>query len=1037
MPILENDLEQAVLQELRLAGYGTASGPEISEGGEAPERESYETVILEDRLLRALRRLNPERSETALREAVRSLRMGSGSLAEENRRFHSFLISGVPVREQDRESGAVSEQRCRLVDFSNPANNDFLAVNQFTVQNGSVVKRPDLVVFLNGLPVVVWELKNAGNEQADLTKAYHQLQTYQSSVPALFFSNAFLVVSDGINSAAGTLTSPQDRFTAWRSADGEHRDDRSVPSYRTLIAGMFAPDRLLRIIGSYLFYQDTPAGPRKILAAYHQFFAVEKALVQTRRAAKEDGDRRIGVVWHTQGSGKSLSMVFYARQLFADPALSNPTIVVITDRNDLDDQLFQTFSSSSEYLLGQPQHAESRAHLKSLLSGRASGGMIFTTIQKFEPDEGCEAAEPLTQRRNVIVIADEAHRSQYGFSAKVKTENGEASLRYGYARYLRSSLPNASFIGFTGTPVSQGDHDTVSVFGNYIDVYDMSRSIEDGTTVRLFYESRIASLHLPEELVDSIDEDCEEITGQQEVSQRESLKTRWSSLEALAGAKARLSAIAQDIVTHFEARQLSQEYKGGKAMIVVMSRRIAVELYDAITALRPQWHSDDLSRGAIKVVMTGSSSDPPEWQRHVGNKASRETLARRMKDPHDELRLVIVRDMWLTGFDVPSMHTMYVDKPMKGHNLMQAIARVNRVFQGKSSGLVVDYIGIGEPLKKAIRAYTYRGGADLAEKADISAVEDQLEEKCQLLRELLHGCPVEGFFSGDPSRRFTALAAAIDFVLSQGEERKDDFLRLTEELLQCWSLCAASPRSAGRNEEVGFYRAVKAGIVKLMTEEKGGRKTGTQLDFEMNQLLSRAVASAGILDVMGQCGSEAFDVSVLTEEALAQLEKSERRDLAVCTLQKLLKQSISGMFSKNLAQRRRFTELLAKAIEKYRRRSVAITETIRELIALARQMRETYSGQTADGLTVLQSAFRSILEEARPGEDAAALSVEVDQTLSQLYCVDWIYRSNVRARMKMSVKRLLRQHGYSPEEFNRVAETLVRQYEEVYEEDAT
>ena len=1035
MPILEDDLEQAVLQELRLIGYETVYGPEISMDGEVPERESYETVILEDRLIQALRRLNPERSQTALRDAVRSLQVESGTLLEKNRRFHSFLISGIPVREQDKVSGEVTDCRCRLIDFSNPENNDFLAVNQFTVQNGSVVKRPDIVVFLNGLPVAVWELKNAGDEQADLTKAYNQLQTYLSTIPALFYSNAFLVVSDGINSSVGTITSPQDRFMAWRSVDGEHRADRSIPSYRTLITGMFTPDRLLRLLGSYLFFQDTPSGPRKILAAYHQFFAVEKALVQTRRATVEDGDRRIGVVWHTQGSGKSLSMVFYVHQLFADPVLSNPTIVVITDRNDLDDQLYQTFASSSEYLLGQPQHAESRAHLKTLLNGRTSGGMIFTTIQKFEPDEGCETVNPLTQRRNVIVIADEAHRSQYGFSAKVEMESQKASLRYGYAHYLRSSLPNASFIGFTGTPVSQGDHDTVSVFGDYIDVYDMSRSIEDGTTVQLFYESRIASLHLPEELIDSIDEDYEEITGEQEASQRESLKAKWSSMEAIVGAHSRLSAIAEDIIAHFEARQAAQEYSGGKAMIVVMSRRIAVELYNEIISLRPQWHSDDLRHGVIKVVMTGNSSDPPEWQQHIGNKASREMLARRMKDPSDELQLVIVRDMWLTGFDVPSMHTMYIDKPMRGHNLMQAIARVNRVFQGKNAGLIVDYIGIGEPLKKAISYYTYEGGSGRAEKADISVVEDRLEERCQLLREFLHGCPVEDFFSKDPSRRFTALAATIDFVLSLGEERKSDFLRLTEQVLQCWSLCSASQRCVGLNEEVGFYRAVKAGIIKLMTEEKVGKKTVSQLDFEMNQLISRAVMSSGIIDVMGQYGTEVFDVSVLTEEAFAQLEKSEHKELAVGVLQKLLKQSISGMFSKNMTQRRRFTELLAKTIEKYHMRSAAITETIQELIDLARQMQEAYSEQTEDGLTAAQSAFRSILEESRPGEDADALAIEMDQTLSDLYCVDWIYRSNVRAKMKMAVKRRLKQHGYSAEEFNQIAELIVKQYEEMYKGD--
>jgi len=692
---VESDLEQAALEWFEELGYENVFGPDLAPDGDFSERKGFDEVILYDRLLESMERVNPNLSKDVIKEAIRQISLLSNpSLLRLNQSFYQWLIHGIDVSVRQSD-GSFKVEKAYFIDFDKPLNNQFMVANQFSVEEHGVTKRPDLIVFINGLPIAIFELKSASHEEVDLSHAYRQLETYKKTIPSLFTTNAILVISDGINAKAGTLSSNEERFMMWRTIDGEGVAPTQLPQLEVLIKGMFSYNKILDILKNFILFQSDTNEAIKILAGYHQYHAVNKAVEQTIRATRDGGDRRVGVIWHTQGSGKSLSMVFYVGKMVTHRNLENPTVLVITDRNDLDDQLFGTFLKCKEILRNTPVQAEDRGHLRKLLNQRESGGIIFTTIQKFSPVESGDSVSVLTNRKNVIVIADEAHRSQYGFAAEVtKASNqNEVDVKYGYAKYLRDSLPNASYIGFTGTPIELIDKSTQAVFGDYIDVYDMTRAVEDGTTVKIYYESRIAKLELPDTLKPKIDDEYDEITEYQEATQKELLKSKWARLEAVVGADSRVKAIAKDIVDHFQRRDNAQEYEGGKALIVAMSRRIAVDLYNAICEIRPDWESSDLTKGKIKVVMTGSSSDPLEWQNYIGNKTTRETLAKRFKDKNDELKLVIVRDMWLTGFDVPSLHTLYIDKPMSGHNLMQAIARVNRVFKEKQGGLIVDYIG--------------------------------------------------------------------------------------------------------------------------------------------------------------------------------------------------------------------------------------------------------------------------------------------------------------------------------------------------------
>ncbi|MEB5793694.1 type I restriction endonuclease subunit R, partial [Staphylococcus hominis] len=804
----EDDLEQVAVEWLQSLGYDYKKGNELSMTSLAPERKSDKDVVLHERLEKSLKNINSDVHPRFIEKAIHELTLEkSPNLLENNLTFHENLINGIEIEDYDNEGQSIVEI-VKIVDFEHSQNNDFLAVNQFTVVNGDYTKRPDIVLFINGLPIVVIELKNSTNETVGVEDGYHQLETYKMRIPQLFTFNEVLVTSDGINTKAGSLTANYDRFMTWRSKDGETESSSSLASLDVLIHGMLNPETLLDLIRYFVLFQDDGKGHiSKILAAYHQYYAVNKAVDRALLASSGQGDGKGGVIWHTQGSGKSLTMVFFSGKLIQ--MLNNPTLVVVTDRNDLDNQLYSTFvkskGRSGKGLLRQtPKQAETRKELKSLLSVE-SGGIVFTTMQKFEPEQNETTMAALTERKNVIVMADEAHRTQYGFNAKYD-DKGEG-IKYGYAKYLRDALPNATFVGFTGTPVASTDKNTQMVFGNYIDVYDMTQAVADGSTVKIYYESRVIPLNLPQNL--DLDEAYNDITEDQEEDVKQRLKSKWSRIEALAGAKPRVEALAKDIIQHFETRQQAMK---GKGMIVTMSRRIAVDLYDEIIRLKPEWHSDDDDKGVIKVVMTGSSSDPASFQRHIGPKKRRNLLEKRMKDVNDELQLVIVRDMWLTGFDVPSMHTMYIDKPMKGHNLMQAIARVNRVFKDKPGGLIVDYVGIAESLKEALKEYTESDQAQTAIDTD-KAVELMLL-KYDVIQDMLYNLDYSKFNSDKKSERYYTISNTMDYVIGLGEDERQRFIKTVTELGKAFALCATEPTAQELNDEIAFFKAVKAGLVK-------------------------------------------------------------------------------------------------------------------------------------------------------------------------------------------------------------------------------
>ena len=1051
MAFCECHLEEAALEWFEELGYEVVFAPDIAPEGTYPERTYYSDVVLTERLKEALARINPDLPDDALEDGFRQIMFPqSPSLIMNNKTFQKMITDGIDVQVK-QEDGGYRTEKAYVFDLEAPSNNDFLVANQFTVVEHDKEKRPDIVVFVNGLPLVVIELKNASDENVDITDAFNQLQTYKKTIPSLFTYNSFTVISDGVNARAGTLTSNEDRFMAWRTIDGDDVAPLCIPQLEVLIKGMFLKDRFLDIIRHFVLFQSDGKEIKKILAGYHQYHAVNKALQSTQRATMEQGDRRVGVIWHTQGSGKSLSMVFYAGKLVIDEELENPTIVVITDRNDLDDQLFSTFLKSEELLRNTPVQAQDRVHLRELLNNRTSGGIIFTTIQKFAPFTNetkgkvidfnrwgrvAESSSPytantmLTDRRNVVVIADEAHRSQYGFGAEIVMGKTEADVKYGYAKYMRDSLPNASYIGFTGTPVELTDKNTRVVFGDYIDIYDMTRAVEDGTTVKIFYESRIAKLDLPEEMKPQIDSEYEEITEYQEYSQKERLKSKWARLEAIVGTEQRIKQIAKDIVEHFEKRDLAQENEGGKGMIVAMSRRIAIDIYKEIVALRPDWHSDDLMSGKIKVVITGSSSDPSDWQAFIGSKADRETLAKRMKDRNDELKLVIVRDMWLTGFDVPSMHSMYVDKPMSGHNLMQAIARVNRVFKEKQGGLVVDYIGIAENLKNALAQYTESDKKTTG--VDTEVASQVLLEKYDLIKELLHGHSYEKFFTGRQSEKMQAITETMDFIIGLREDRKNDYINLVTEMARAYSLCATTDTAETLNVEVGFHKAVRACLHKIMSDGSK-KKTTSQLDNELNQLISKAISSNEVVDILSSVGLSKPNIAILSDEFLEEVKGMRQKNLAVELLNRLLKGSIKNFSRRNLVQSKRFSEMLEASIRKYQNRTIETTQVIMELIELAKEISGAEKRGESTGLTSDELAFYDALADNESARDVMGdeilMQIAKDLTLSirRNISVDWAIRENVQAKMKMDIKRLLKRYNYPPDKTPQAVDTVIAQ----------
>lgn len=1025
----ESDLEQAALEWFEELNYEKAYGPDISPEGEYPERQFYHDVILKDRLRDSLIRINKHVPREAIEEAIKVVEVPrSPSLLINNKAFQKMITDGIDVQYQ-AANGEYPTEKVWLFDTDPDriGNNDFLVVNQFTVVENQGEKRPDIVVFVNGLPIAVFELKSASNEEVGISDAYHQVQTYKGAIPSLFTYNSFLVISDGVNARVGTLTANEDRFMMWRTIDGDDVAPSSLPQLEVLVKGMFEKSRLLDIIRHFVLFQTDGEHLFKILAGYHQYHATNKAIASTERATMDEGDRKIGVIWHTQGSGKSLSMVFYAGKLVL--TLNNPTIVVVTDRNDLDDQLFSTFSKSKDLLRQTPQQAENRTHLRELLSVE-SGGIIFTTVHKFTPDENEDKYPVLTERRNVIVIADEAHRSQYGFQADMVAGDDEAAIKYGYAKYMRDALPNASYIGFTGTPVELTDKNTPAVFGDYIDIYDMTRAVEDGTTVRIYYESRIARLELSEAERPVIDSEYEDITEYQEYTQRERLKSRWARLEALAGAEKRVRKVAQDVVEHFEQRQKAGF---GKAMIVVMSRRIAIDMYRAIVALRPDWHSDDDNEGKIKIVMTGSSSDPEEWQPFIGNKRRREHLAKRMKDVNDPLQIVIVRDMWLTGFDVPSMNTMYIDKPMKGHNLMQAIARVNRVFRDKPGGLIVDYIGIADLLKSALQQYTENDRKTAG--IDTDQAVDFMLERLQLIRELLHGYDYSKFASEKAAERMKAIVETVDYVLGLGEESKRNFLNWTTELARAFSLCATTPAAEEVNVEISFFKAVKSGIIKLITDENK-RKTTKELDAELNQLISKSVVSDEVVDILEAVGLQKPIIAILSDEFLEHVRGLKQKNLAVELLRRLLQGKVKAVSRTSIVQSKKFSEMLEEAIRKYNNRTIETTQVIEELIQMAKEMNAAVKRGEDLGLIKEELAFYDALASNESAKELMGdlmlkqIAHELTQAIKSNIKVDWTLRENVRAQMRITVKRLLKKYGYPPD-LEKMAIDLVLQQAEL------
>jgi len=1020
-PLDEAQLEIAVCDWLKAEplGWQYAHGPEIAPDGDTPEREDWGDVVLAGRLRDALQRINPSIPGEAIEEAMRQvLRPESPSLIENNRRFHQMLTDGVDVSWRTEEGER--HDKVWLLDRGDAANNEFLVANQFTVIEDKRNRRPDVVLFVNGLPLVVIELKNPAEEKTTLRHAYNQLQTYKKDIPGLFTYNALLVISDGFSARAGTLTSGWDRFVPWRTVDGQTVAGKGQIEIEVLLRGLLEKRRLLDYVTGFITFEDDGKTIVKKAAAYHQYWAVNKAVSCTIEATRPEGDRRIGVVWHTQGSGKSLSMVFYAGKIIRHPAMENPTIVVITDRNDLDDQLFGTFAGNSDLLRQKPVQAGSRAHLKECLRV-ASGGVVFTTIQKFEEaDDG----RPLSERQNIVVIADEAHRSQYGFKAKIDPKTGE--IRYGFAQYLRDALPNASFIGFTGTPVELDDKNTPAVFGDYIDKYDILRAVEDGATVPIYYESRLAKLELNEDERPHIDEQFEEITEDQEETEKQKLKTKWAALEAMVGTEKRLGLVAEDLVRHFEQRL---EIMDGKAMIVCMSRRICVALYDALVKLRPGWHSDDDSKGAIKVVMSGSASDDESWQGHIRTKAQREAIAKRFKNADDELKLVIVRDMWLTGFDCPSMHTMYIDKPMGGHNLMQAIARVNHVFKDKPGGLVVDYLGIADALKRALRTYTASGGKGTAALDQDEAVAVMLE-KYAVVRDMFHGFDYAAILAAAAGKRMQGIAEAMEFVLGL-EDGKRRYLQAVTALSKAFALAVPHQQALAIRDEVGLFQEIRSAIVKATVPES--EKSPEELESAILQLVSKAVSPTEVVDIFAAAGLDRPDISILSDQFLAEVRQLPQRNLALELLKKLINDDIRVRMRKNVVQARSFAEMLQESIRKYQNRAIEAAEVIEELIELAKEMRDAQKRGEKLGLTDDEVAFYDALGvndsavQVLGDEKLKLIAQELVDTVKRSVSVDWTKRENARAQIRVMVKRILRKHGYPPDKQAKATELVLEQ----------
>ncbi|HEY5509950.1 MAG TPA: type I restriction endonuclease subunit R [Prolixibacteraceae bacterium] len=1079
--ITESAIELLAIKKLEDLGYHYLYGPDIASDGTNPERVAYDQVLLVQRLKLAVRRINPGIPVDAQLEAIKEIqRIASPELIANNETFHRLLTEGIPVTK--RVEGDDRGDHVWLIDFKNPANNDFAVVNQFTIIENHQNKRPDIILFVNGIPLVVIELKNAADEKANIHSAFRQIETYKAVIPNLFTYNGFNIISDGLEAKAGSLSAGFSRYMAWKTADGKTEASHLVSQLETLIQGMLNKETLLDLIRHFIVFEkskkeDADTGITTIItvkkiAAYHQYYAVNRAVESTLRASgygrdkaclvSQDGnimespesyglpgvkkqpigDRKGGVVWHTQGSGKSLSMVFYTGKIVL--ALNNPTILVITDRNDLDDQLFDTFAASRQLLRQEPVQAEDRNQLKELLKV-ASGGIVFATIQKFQPEEG-NVYDLLSDRQNIVVIADEAHRTQYGFKAKTidaKDNKGNVigkKIVYGFAKYMRDALPNATYLGFTGTPIENTDINTPAVFGNYVDIYDIAQAVEDGATVRIYYESRLAKVNLSEEgkkLVVELDEELVEDLEVQGFSSSSSnaqkAKAKWTQLEALVGSENRVKNIAKDIITHFEQRQ---EVFEGKGMIVSMSRRIAADLYYAIVKLKPEWHSDDLNKGVIKVVMTSASSDGPRIAKHYTSKEQRRTLAERMKDPDDELKLVIVRDMWLTGFDAPSLHTLYIDKPMKGHNLMQAIARVNRVYLDKPGGLIVDYLGIASDLKKALSFYADSGG-----KGDPTILQEQavqlMLEKLEVVSQMYHSFPYEDYFEAETSGKLSMILAAEEHILGL-EDGKKRYINEVTALSRAFAIAIPHDQAMDVKDEVSFFQAVKARLAKFDSTGMGRRDE--EIETTIRQVIDKALVSEKVIDVFDAAGIKKPDISILSEEFLMELKGMEHKNIALEVLKKLLNDEIKSRLKKNLVKGRSLLEMLENAIKKYHTKILTAAEVIDELIHLSKEIVNMDSEAKHLGLTDFEYAFYTAVSDNESARELMAqdklreLAVVLTETIRQNASIDWTIKESVKAKLKVAVKRILRKYGYPPDMQLLATETVLKQAELIADE---
>lgn len=1024
----EDQLEQETLGWLTDVGYTHLFGPEIAPDGPQQERNDYRQVLLLERLRKAIDRLNPSIPLVARDSALQHVRdLGIPVLLSANRHFHQLLVAGVPVEYQ--KDGETRGDFVRLIDWATPANNEWLAINQYSIKGPNHTRRPDIILFVNGLPLVLLELKNPADEAADIWKAYDQIQTYKEQIPDVFQYNEVLVIADGTEARMGSLSSNAERYMQWRTIDGVTLDPLGqFNELETLVRGVLAPAYLLDYLRFFVLFEDDGALVKKI-AGYHQYHAVRSAIGQVVTASRPGGSHKGGVVWHTQGSGKSITMTCFAARVMQEAAMENPTIVVITDRNDLDGQLFGVFSLAQDLLREQPVQVESRQDLRSKLSNRPSGGIVFATIQKFMPGEDEDTFPILSERSNIVVIADEAHRTQYGFEAQLKGKPGQEKYQVGYAQHLRDALPNATFVAFTGTPVSSEDRDTRAVFGDYIHVYDMQQAKEDGATVAIYFESRLAKLSLKADELPTIDDEVDELAEDEEEGQQAKLKSRWAALERVVGAEPRIAAVAADLVAHFEERGKAQS---GKAMVVAMSRDICVHLYNEITKLRPEWHDADPEKGAIKIVMTGSASDKALLRPHIYNGQVKKRLEKRFKDPEDPLKLVIVRDMWLTGFDAPCVHTLYVDKPMKGHNLMQAIARVNRVFKDKQGGLVVDYIGIANELKSALKEYTASQGRGrpTVDAAEAYAV---LEEKLDILRGMLHGYDYSNFLTAG----HRCLAGAANHVLGLDDGKKR-FADVALAMSKAFTLCCTLDEAKAVREEVAFMQAVKVLLTKRELSQK--KRTDEERELAIRQIIGSAVVSEEVVDVFEAVGLEKPNIGILDEAFLAEVRNLPEKNLAIELLERLLEGEIKSKFGGNLVQDKKFSEMLANVVKRYQNRAIETAQVIEELIEMARKFHAAANrGEELglnddelrfyDALANNESAVRELADET-----LKKIAHELTENLRKNITVDWSSRESVRAKLRLMVKRILRKYKYPPEEQEAAVELVLRQAEVLGEE---